>query len=293
MASLVTNTDVNHALEREYCIAVAHKSIDQVDVSSETNDQKKYHEMNRRLSLPEGEYFDFYQFVTNTTTMRYKLISADYCRTEGKIDEVQAHKRCVFLCLAAPERFVSHAINEISEDREKAIKWCEQCLTYLMVKVAQTKGITHGHSPSKKVTSLAHMGKALTECKCEHDFEALWDSVYGLFDIIPTWKDRLEEACLAQFGWKIDDTDIVCTSLFTVNCIHKLASLALNNLRRVVNGFAKRKKTPTISIKRPNSAITAENRWKKQVKKEFNPFFVVRDNAVSIYILMYISNINI
>jgi hypothetical protein len=60
-----------------------------------------------------------------------------------------------------------------------------------------------------------------------------------------------------------------------------LASLAINNIRRVVNGFATRKKLPTISIKRPNSAITAENRWKKRVKKEFNVCYVKPDNAVN------------
>lgn len=281
MAEEVTKT--SHALEKEYCIAVAHKSFDKVDVTQETNDERIYHQQNRRLLLPENEVFDFFLFVTNTTSKRVKLISAEYFTPDGKIKEEIAHKRCMFLLLVTPARFVSQAIKELTDDRDNALKWCQLCLTHLIIKVAKTRGITHGHSPSKSVVSISNIGKALTECQCEADYEALWDCMYGLFDTIPTWKLRLEEACLAQFGWKIDDTDI-CTNAYRVNCIHKLASLALNNIRRVVNGFAKRKKVPMISIKRPNSAITAENRWKKRVKKEFNTFFVIPGNSVSIMI---------
>ena len=172
-------------------------------------------------------------------------------------------------------------INEITTDRDNAIKWCQQCLTHLVIKVAKNKGITHGHSPSKSVISLSNLGVALTECTCPADYEALWDCLYGVFDTIPNWKERLEEACLAQFGWKFDDTTGF-NSVSRTSCIQKCGSMAINNIRRVVNGFATRKKLPTISIKRPNSAITAENRWKKRVKKEFNQHYVKTDKVVSI-----------
>jgi predicted Ser/Thr protein kinase len=49
-----------------------------------------------------------------------------------------------------------------------------------------------------------------------------------------------------------------------------------------VNGFAIRKKLPTITIKRPNSEITAENRWKKRVKKEYNAYYVKDDGMGSL-----------
>lgn len=279
------NTATNQSFDRKYCVAVAHKTI-RVDTSSETNDEIKYRQMNRLLKLPEGETFDFFQLVTNTSTVRFKLISSEYFRTEGVISDDIALNRCEYLSLDMPENYYSFAKNEILEDRESALKWFTIQLTHLIVKVAQAKAITHGQSPAKRVVSITGIGKALTECEVEADFEAIWYCMYGLFDDIPTWKHRLEEACLAQFGWKVVDKDIVSTNSFRSNCIHKLASLAINNLRRVVNGFATRKGTPKISIKRPNSMITAENRWKKRVKKVFSPFFVKSDdNAVSILII--------
>jgi hypothetical protein len=274
---------MNHALEKEYCIAVAHKSFDKVDIAAESNEEKIYHKHSRRLLLPDQDYFDFFQFVSNTTSVRVKLISTDYFKTEGKISDDVAQKRCLFLQLSTPERFLEQACSEITSDRNNALKWCQMCLTHLIIKVAKNKGITHGHSPSKCVVSISNIGLALTQCECPADFEAIWDCMYGVFDSLTNWQLRLEEACLAHFGWKFDDNNVNNTfhSNSRVNCIHKLASLAINNIWRVVNGFATRKKLPTISIKRPNSAITAENRWKKRVKTEFNVCYVKPDNAVS------------
>ena len=286
MAELVTNTSTNQTSDKKYYVAVAHKSEIKVSIGIETEDEINYRLMNRRLILPEGDYIDFFQFVTNKPPTFLKLISSDYFKTEGTILDETALKRCSYLSLVNPEDYYSFAKKEILEDRDSALKWFTQCLTHLIVKVAQAKSITHGHSPSKNVLTITGIGKALLECSVSADFEAIWYCMYGVFDDIPTWKHHLEEACLVQFGWKVVDLDNVSTNSFRVNCIHKLASLAINNLRRVVNGFATRKGTPTISIKRPNSIITAENRWKKRVKKVFNPFFVKsEDNAVRILII--------
>ena len=278
--SEVTSKVSNHALEKEYCIAVAHKSIDLVDVAPLTNEEKIIQQHNRCLLLPDHEQFDFFKFVTNTSNMRVKLITKDHFLTEGVVSEETALQRCQYLSLSIPEKFVSQAKKELTKDRGDALLFCQLCLTTLIVQVAKNKGITHGDSPRKSVVSIGNIGVALTECREPIDFEALWDCMYGVFDSIPCWRSRLEDACLAQFGWKIEDQGV--TSVSRVSCIHKVSSLAVNHVRRVVNGYAIRKKLPTITIKRPNSEITAENRWKKRVKKEFNKYYVTSENNVSI-----------
>jgi hypothetical protein len=287
MTKVPNNKDLNHGLEKEYCIAVAHKSLNLGDVVPLTKEDKIIQQHNRCLLLPDNEQFDFFKFVTNKSNVRVKkLISKDHFLTEGAISEETALQRCRYLSLSIPEKYVSLAKEELTTDRGNALSFCQLCLTSLIVQVAKNKGITYGDSPSKSVVSIGNIGIALTECRDPIDFEVLWDCMYGVFDSIPSWRSRLEDACLAQLGWKIDDQGV--ESVSRVSCIQKISSLAVNHVRRVVNGFAIRKKLPTTTIKRPHSEITAENRWKKRVKKEFKEYYVTSDNNVSILSFIFI-----
>jgi hypothetical protein len=252
-------------LQTEYYVAVAHHSVD-ADIL--TNDEKSEHLLRRRLLLSDGEYFDFFTFVHAKTTVgtKLKLIEPDHFHTEGKVNKHQALKRCLYLGLSNPERFVPIAQDEIHSDRLKATDWQKQCIQHLMVRVSNIYGITYGSTPRKRIHSCSNIGIALTECKDSPDFEALWEVLYGEFDRLSYWKFRLEEACLVQCDWKYDPALIRLTGN-QLGCVSRLVSSTLNGLRRTINGFATRKQLPTISIKRPRSMIDATTRWKKREKK--------------------------
>jgi hypothetical protein len=266
--------DKEHVYSQEYLDAVSTKTVlvfDNRSPSQVISDVEL-----RQLHLPNGGgASDFFsQCKTLEEPKSYcKVIHPDHFNTKGSggIEDSFVVNRLMFLNIPiVSETLKKDAYEELKSDCNKCFNCAVRLLTNLLVAVSRCYNIKLGHSFPANAKQICD---AFGEINNRAEGEPFWHVYYGYFDRYRLWQKLLETAILHEMGWKYDD-DAMKLRRNIKGIRFKVASDAINALRKQVSEHGGRNCGFTLTIKRNSSEISEENRFQRRTRAIFQSKFV-------------------
>jgi hypothetical protein len=148
-------------------------------------------------------------------------------------------------------------LEEINSDCNKSFVCAVCLLTNLLVAVSQSYNIKLGNNLPVNAKEICD---AFGKINNKAEGEPFWHVYYGFFDWYRLWQKLLEKAVMHEMGWKYNEEAMKLRR--NIRGIgFKVASNAINALRRQTNEHGGRNSGMNITIKRKSTEITDENRY--------------------------------